>query len=91
MHRIVGELRIRDVPLNPVYRQAPAQAAATADFDGIAQRVLARGLADQTPVNALLALAQHLDHPTGAIDGRPLLIAGDQEGDGAAMLRGIDR
>ena len=87
VHGIVGQLRIGDVSLNPMDRQTPAQTAASADFDGIAQRVLARGFPDQAPVDALLALAQHFDHPTGAIDGRPFLIAGDQEGNRAAMLR----
>src|SRR4030081_1601856 len=29
MHRVVGELRVGDVPLNSMYREAPAQAAAS--------------------------------------------------------------
>ena len=33
----------------------------------------------------LAALAQHLDHAAGAVDRRSFLVAGDQEGDRAAM------
>ena len=75
------------MPLHAVHGETPAQGAAAADLDGIAQRGLARGLADQAPIDALLALAQHLDHAAGAVDRWPLLIAGDQEGDRAAVLR----
>ena len=48
---------------------------------------LARWLADDAPVDFLAALAQRFDHLLGAVDRRAFLIAGDQVGDGALVLR----
>ncbi len=87
MHRVVGELRVGNMPLNSVHRETPAQAAAPADFDGVAEGALARRLSDQAPVDGLVALAQRLHHAARAVDRRALLVAGDQECDRAAMRR----
>src|SRR5712675_3478945 len=51
MYRVVGELRVGNMPLNSVHRETPAQAAAPADFDGVAEGALARRLPDQAPVD----------------------------------------
>src|ERR1700733_10152649 len=53
VHGIVGQLWIGDVSLNSVHGETSAQAAAAPDLDGVAQRILARRLADQAPVDTL--------------------------------------
>src|ERR1700676_4620965 len=87
MHRVIGELRVGDMPLNSVYRETPAQAAAPADLDGVAEDTLARRLADQTAVDGLFAFAQHFNYPARAVHRRPFFVAGYQECDGAAIGR----
>ena len=65
----------------------PGQRAAAADLDGVAEFLFARRLADDAPVDLLAALAQRLDHLLGAVDRRAFLVAGDQVGDRALVLR----
>src|SRR6185295_7074094 len=62
VHRILGELRIRNVPLHAMHREPAGERAATSDLDGVAELLLARRLADDAPVDLLTALAQRLDH-----------------------------
>src|SRR5450755_4988487 len=86
MYGVVRELRISDVPLHAMHREAAAQAAASTDFDGIAEKFLARWLADQAPVDRFLPLPQYLDHPARAVDRRPFFVAGYEESDGTPMI-----
>jgi hypothetical protein len=58
-----------------------------ADLDGVAQRVFARRLTHQTPIDCLLPLAQQVDHPPRAVHRRSFFIAGDEERQRAPMLR----
>ena len=71
MHRIVGELRIGDMSLDTVYRQTAAQAAAPSDLDGVTEIRFAGGLADQTPIDRLPPLAQHLHDPARTVHRGP--------------------
>src|SRR5690349_14769862 len=75
------------MPLGPVYRKASAERSTPPNFDRVADRLLARGLTYDTPVNALLSGAQELDNTLGAVDGRAFLVTGDQIGDRSAMSR----
>ena len=84
---ILGELRIGDVTLHAMHRQAAGQRAAAADLDRVAEFLLARRFADDAPVDLLTALAQRFDHLLGAVDRGAFLVAGDQVGDRALVLR----
>src|SRR5882757_2517927 len=68
VYRVVGELRIGNVSLHSMHGEAPAQAAAPADLDGIAEGFLTRGLTNQAPIDGFLPLTQHFHHPTCAVD-----------------------
>ncbi len=87
VHGILGQLRIGDVTLNAMHREASAQRAAPTDLDRVPDGSLAGGLPDDTPVDALTALAQGFHHPFRAINRGPLLIARDEEGDRALVPR----
>ena len=87
MHGVVGGLRVGHVALDPAYGQAAAQASAPADLDHVAQLAVAGGLADEAPIDPLAARLQHLDDAAGTVDGGPLLVARDQKGDRAAVVR----
>src|ERR1017187_8645811 len=86
MHGVLAQLRIGDMTLHAVHRQAPRQRAAATDLDGIADAVLAGGLTDDAPVDALAALAQRFDHTLGAVDRRAFLVAGNQKGECATVV-----
>ena len=58
VHRVLRELRIRDVPLHAVHCEPAAEGAAPADLDRVADDLLARRLADDAPVDALVASPQ---------------------------------
>ena len=81
MDRIVGAIRVRDVALDAVHREASRQRAAPADADRVAEAALAGRLADHAVVDALAARPQRLDDPARAVDGRAFLVARDQECD----------
>src|ERR1700744_912147 len=85
MYRIVRELRIGDMTLYAVHGQPAAEAPATPDLDGVAQRVFAGGLAHPAPIDLLLTLTHPPHDPPCPIDRGALFIAGDQECDGAAV------
>src|SRR5205823_3773497 len=74
VHRVLGELRVGDMPLHAVDGEAAAQGAATTHLDGVADRDFARGLPHDAPIEALAPLAQDLRHTPRPIDRRTLLI-----------------
>ncbi len=87
MHRVVGRLRIGDVSLDPVHCETPGQGTTPANLDHVAGDLFARRFADDAPVDPFGALHQYFDHPLRAIDRRTFLVAGNQEGDSALMMR----
>ncbi len=89
MNRVLRQVRVGDVALLAVHGQGAAEGATTAVLDYVAEQGGARRFADDAPVQALVALAQALDHCLGAVLGRAFFIAGDEEADGALVLRVI--
>ncbi len=87
MHGIVGEVRVGDVTLHAVHRQATGERAATAHLDGVAQHVGAGRLADDAPVDLLVACFEHLHHLARAVDRWAFLVAGEQESERARVVR----
>src|SRR5690606_4306356 len=83
--RILRELRIGDVPLHAVHGEPGAERAAAPDLDGVPDRLLARGLADDAPVDTLVARGERFDDAPGAIDGRSLFVARDEESERPAV------
>lgn len=67
--------------------QKAAEAAPAAILEGIAEALVTGGLAHQTPVDLFPPGLQGLDHPRRAIDGGAFLVAGDEKGNGAGMVR----
>ena len=87
MHRVVGKLWIRDVSLRAMDGQPARQRSAAPDLDCVAEHLVAAGLADDAPVDALTARSKRFDHAFRAVDGRSFLVAGEQEGERATMIR----
>ncbi|MNZ24905.1 hypothetical protein D3C78_420620 [compost metagenome] len=73
--------------LYAAYRQLAAERATAAVLHHVAHQRSAGGFADDAPVQALAAGGQALDHGFGAMVGRAFLVTGDEEGDGALVLR----
>ena len=88
VHRVLRQLRVGDVPLHAVYREATAQGAAPPTLTVSPSARSLEGSPDQAPVDALAALAQVLHHGLGAIDRGAFLVRGDQEGDRALVMPG---
>src|ERR1700731_4441659 len=87
MHRILGELRVGDMPLHAMDGEAAAERAATTHLDGVADRGFARGLTYHAPIEALAPLAQQLRHTARPIDRRALLITRDQKCNRPLVIR----
>ena len=85
--RIVGKMRIGDVPLLAVHDEMPGQRPAPADLDHVAERVRVGRLAEDAMVEALAALIGPLQELDRAVHGRSLLVAGDEETDRAGEVR----
>ena len=64
VNRIVRKLRVCDVALNAMHRQAPAQRATSSDLDGVAELRLARWFADDAQVDPLATRFEHFDDAT---------------------------
>ena len=84
--RIGRTVRIGDMALFAVHRDPGVERAAPPDLDHVAQQMLRGRLADHAGVDDLALGHQGLDHPLGAVQGRALLVAGDQEGQAAGDL-----
>jgi hypothetical protein len=87
MDRVLRQMRIGHMALYAAYGKGRAQGAAPAVLDHVTDQGGARRLADDAPVQALLACRQTLDHGLGAMMGRAFFVAGDQIGDLAPMIR----
>ena len=87
MHRIIGAFRIGGMALNTMHRDMRGHGTAPADFQRIAQRHLGCGFTHQRHVGDLIIIGHPFQHFGGAIDGRPFLIARDQQADAALMIR----
>ena len=74
-------------PCTPCTVSLPGQRSAAADLDGVAEALVARGLADDAVVDLLAAGLEHLHHAPGAVHRRAFLVARDQVGDAARMVR----
>ena len=79
MHRVVGELRIRDVSLRAMDGQPAGQRSAAPDLDRVAEDLVAARLADDAPVDALAArlrafrstrLVPSIDGPSSSLVSR---------------------
>src|SRR5205814_190608 len=90
VHRVLGELRVGDMPLHAVHGEAGAQGAATTHLDGVGDRDSARGLTHDAPIEALAPLAQDLRPTPRPIDRWTLLITGDQKCD-RSLVSGVRR
>ena len=79
-------MRIGHVPLHAGDRDAPIEAAAPPDLDGLAESCGVGRLANESMV-WLLAVGRHpLEHLARAVDRKTLLIAGDEQADGAGNV-----
>lgn len=67
--------------------QLGAKGTATAVLDHVTDQGCARRLADDAPVQTLLARGQALDHGFGAMVRRAFFVTGDQERDLALVIR----
>ena len=85
-HRIGRPVRIGDMALFAVHRDPGVERAAPPDLDHVAQQMLRGRFADHAGVDDLALCHQGLNHPFGAMQGRALLVAGDQEGQAARHL-----
>ena len=82
---IVGEMRIGRMPLLAVHDHLGIEIAAPADLDLVAHHLGACRLAHETAVHHLAPGFHPLQHLDGAVDAGALLVAGDEEGDRAAL------
>ncbi|MNZ77816.1 hypothetical protein D3C78_963710 [compost metagenome] len=85
--RVARQVRVGHVALFAAHGQFGAERATAAVLDHVTEQGSARRLADDAPVQALVARDQALDHSLGTVMGRAFFIAGDQEGDPAAVVR----
>ena len=69
--------------------QLAVEGAPPAVFKGIPQGSHTGGLPHQAPVRGLALAFKPFHHPAGAVQGRALLVAGDQKGDGPLVVRMI--
>ncbi|GJE43160.1 hypothetical protein AEGHOMDF_2339 [Methylobacterium soli] len=90
-NRVLGPVRIGHVALAPVDRELAGERAAPADLDHLAEAARVGRLAEQAMVEALAAGTRPIQELHGAVDRRPLLVAGDQEADRAAEIRAAPR
>jgi hypothetical protein len=71
------------VALHPLDPDPDIDGAPAADLDHVPEALGAGRLADDAVVDDLALGHQGLDHPLGAVEGHALLVAGDEEGQGA--------
>ena len=90
--RIVGLVRIGDMALNAGDLHLEAERAPASDLDRIAEPVGRCRLADETVIGYVALFLHPGENLFGAVDGRPLLIGGDEQRERArkgALLHGI--
>ncbi|MND81072.1 hypothetical protein D3C80_728580 [compost metagenome] len=84
---VVCQMRISHVALYPAYQQIAGDGAAAAVLHHVPYHCGGGGLADDAPADLLVARLQGVDDAHSAVDEGPLFIGGDEEGDGALMVR----
>jgi len=85
-HWIVGAVRIGDMALRAWHVDPHVDRAASSDLDRIAEAVDRRRLANQDHVGPDSTLIEPVDDPRRAEGGIALLVAGDEEREGALVL-----
>ena len=86
MDRVVGLVRIGGMALGAVDADGGVEAAAAADLDDVAQGIGVGGLADEAEVGDVAVGLHPVEHADGAVGGRALLVAGDEQADGAVQF-----
>ena len=81
VNRVARQVRVGDVPLNPLHRELARESAAAAVLDHVAGAFHAGRFAYDAVVEPFAARLEHVADDNGAIDGRAFLVAGEQEGD----------
>ncbi len=84
MHGIIRAVRVGHMALRAEHFYRCVQAAAPPDLDHLAQKAGICRLAHQTKIRDLTVFRHPLQDTDGAVQGRPLLVAGDQQADRAA-------
>ena len=87
MDGVLHQMRIGDVALHAFDRERAGQRAAPAVLDGVAGFGDGGRLADDAVIQFLVAFLQGFHHAHRAVDRHTFFIRGEQQGDGAAMLR----
>ena len=85
--RVLGELRIGDMALLAVHDETAGERAAPPDLDHVAESLGVRRLAEDAMVEALALRLCPIEQLDGAVDGRTLLVAGDEKADRAGEIR----
>ena len=80
---ILRQMRIGHVALLALHDDPAGQRSAAPDLDHVAKPVGIRRLAEDAVIEPLPAGPRPVEKLDGAVDRRPLLVAGDQEADGA--------
>ncbi|MDT4852260.1 hypothetical protein FQZ97_864840 [compost metagenome] len=80
VHRVLRQVRVRDVALHAVHRELAAHGAAAAVLDHVAAARDRGGLADDAVVDGFTACGQRVADDHGAVDARAFLVAGQQQG-----------
>ena len=86
MNGVVGQMRIRDVPLPTEHGEHSAQRSPATVLDRVAQGFRAGWLTDDAPIDTLIACAKGIDDLHRAVNRRTLLITCQQQGDRAAVI-----
>jgi len=86
LNRVLRQGRVGDVALFAVNGHGGAQRTAPPHPQRVAELFRAGGLSHHAPVDRFVAGAQRVHHAAGAVPGRALLVAGDQQRDRAAVF-----
>ena len=89
--RVLRQHGVGDVPLPAFDPERAVEAAAPADLHHLAELFRVGGLAHQAGIERLVTLGEPVEHLARAVDRRPLLVAGDQQADGARTGGGRHR
>ena len=87
MHRVSGEVRVGDVPLQALDGELAAHRAASAVFDGVAEPHDRGRLADDAVVQHVATRGQGVADFDRAVKRRAFFVAGQQESDRQRGLR----
>ena len=77
MDRVIGQMRVCNVPLNAVNGQVTGQRTAAPIFDNITHHFGTGRLTDQTVVETLVTRHQRFNDLHGAVMGAGFFVGGD--------------